>query len=144
MKRLWLLLLLATVGLVACAADVDVDGVWGRVSPMAASNGAFYMEITNNKDEADALVAVRTDSCETVELHESQLDENGVMRMSPAEGGRIPLPPGETVKLESGGLHVMCIGMERPLVLGAVVPLTLEFAHAETRTVDAEIRSEAP
>lgn len=123
---------------------MEATGVWGRVSPMAASNGAFYMELTNPRDTDDALVAVQTSACETVELHESRLDENDVMRMRPVEGGQIPLPAGETVALEPGGLHVMCIGMNRPLSVGTRIPLTLTFANAEEIGVEAEIRTDAP
>lgn len=147
MKRviLWLLLSLA---LFACGADesseIEVDDVWGRASPTAATTGAFYMQIANNRREDDALLTVRTAACETVELHESQLDDNGVMRMSPVEGGQIPLPPGKIVALRPGGMHVMCIGLSEPLVEGDSVPLTLVFAEAEEMRVEAAIRSEAP
>lgn len=144
MKRLIPLLLLLSA-LVACRGEgIEADGVWGRVSPMAATNGAFYMELTNNGGEDDALVAVRADGCDAVELHESRLDENGVMRMNPVEGGEIPLPAGETVELRPGGLHVMCIGMTNPFTLGQIIPLTLVFATAPEMSVEAEIRAEAP
>lgn len=147
MKRVILWLLLPLV-LFACRADesgeIEVDDVWGRASPTAATNGAFYMQIANNRREDDALLAVRTAACETVELHESQMDENGVMRMNPVEGGRVPLPAGRIVALRPGGMHVMCIGLNEPFVEGDSVPLTLVFAEAGEMQVEAAIRSEAP
>lgn len=147
MKRSILILLLALV-LLACSADesgkIEVDGIWGRVSPGAATNGAFYMQVANHKRQDDALVAVRTAACEAVELHESRMDDNGVMRMGPVEGGRIPLPAGKMVELRPGGMHVMCIGLNRPLAEGNTIPLTLVFAAAEEMRVEAEIRTEAP
>ena len=143
MKR-FVLLLLLPMALVACGRDIEIDGAWGRVSPGAVSNGAFYMQIANNKGEDDALVAVQSSTCRTIELHESQVDENGVMRMAPVTGGQIALPAGETVTLQPGGLHVMCIGLARPLAMGQRIPLTLVFADAEEIAVEAEIRDEAP
>lgn len=143
MKR-FLLLLFLMFSLVACSNDIEIDRVWGRVSPAATSTGAFYMQITNNQAEDDALLAVESETCRTTELHESEMDENGVMHMQPVAGNRIPLPAGETVTLETGGLHVMCIGMNRPLTTGQRIPLTLVFANAEAITVDAEIRPDAP
>jgi periplasmic copper chaperone A len=37
------------------------------------------------------------------------------------------LPAGTTVSLAPGGLHVMLFGLEKPLVAGRKVKLTLEF-----------------
>jgi copper(I)-binding protein len=66
------------------------------------------------------------------------------MRMSPVEGGQISLPAGETVSLQPGGLHVMCIGLTEPFTVGETIPLTLVFAGTEEMRVEAEIRAEAP
>jgi copper(I)-binding protein len=46
-----------------------------------------------------------------------------------------PLPeltvaPGNTVKMEPGGIHLMIMGLKAPLLAGATVPLTLEFRNA--------------
>jgi hypothetical protein len=49
--------------------------------------------------------------------------------MREVEGG-IPLPAGETVMLERGGLHVMLMGLTAPLEDGADVDLTLVFETA--------------
>jgi copper(I)-binding protein len=144
MKQRLLLFLLMIIALSACTRGIAVDNVWGRPSPAGAANGAFYIELANDTGEDDALVAVRSDVCGTVELHESQLDDNGVMRMGPVAGDRIELPAGETVTLQPGGLHVMCIGLTRPLVAGESIPLTLVFADAAEIGVEAEIREAAP
>ena len=143
MKRLLLFFLIPTA-LVACGGGIEVDGLWGRVSPVGAANGAFYMQITNDAGEDDALVAVHSPACRTVELHESQMDEEGVMRMGPVAGGQIELPAGETVALQPGGLHAMCVGLTAPFTEGDRVPLTLVFADAQAMDVEAEIRTDAP
>ena len=143
MKRIALLLLLA-LALVACESEIEVNDTWGRNPPASTSNSAFYMKITNNKAEADALVAVESEACRTIELHQSQMDENGVMRMAPVEDGQIALPAGETVSLEPGGLHLMCIGVTSPMSMGQRIPLTLLLADAGEIVVEAEIRDEAP
>lgn len=142
------LLLVALLLLVACGADeaegIEVRDVWGRVSPAAAENGAFYMTLVNQQEAEDALLGVRSDRCGSVELHETQIDDQGVMRMRPVDGQRIPLPPGEAVKLAMGGLHVMCIGVSAPFELGEQIPLTLIFENEDSTRVEAEIRSEPP
>lgn len=52
-----------------------------------------------------------------------------VMQMRERPEG-LPLPAGETVRLQAGGLHLMLVGLRRPLAAGDVVPLTLTFERA--------------
>ena len=141
------LLLIAMLLLAACGGSnsgaMEVTDVWGRSSPMAATNGAFYMQITNSTGQDDSLVGATTDACGTVELHEMYMKENDVMGMREVPGGSIPLPDGEMVELKVGGLHVMCIGKTREFNTGDTIPVTLEFAQAGTMDVTAEIRDTA-
>lgn len=148
MKR-WNVVLFATLILlfVACGGTADtvsVEGAWGRVSPRSAENGAFYMQLINNSSENDTLLSAQADMCGTVELHESYMDEGGVMAMRPVEGGQIVVPSGETVELKVGGLHVMCLGIGDGFAVGQKIPVTLQFEKAGTITVEVEIREDAP
>ena len=93
-----------------------------------APTGAAFMLITNRGDAPDRLVAAEGDAAARIELHTHVL-ENGVARMVELEDG-IELPPGETVALARGGLHVMLMGLTGPLEDGAEVPLTLVFEKA--------------
>lgn len=148
MKR-WTMFLMAVlvVLLVACNSGGDgvtVEGAWGRVSPMNAENGAFYMQLINNSDEDDTLLSATAELCGTVELHESSMAEDGTMMMQPVAGGKITVPGGETVELKVGGLHVMCIGIEEAFAVGQTVPVTLVFEKAGEIQIDVEIREDAP
>ncbi|NLF64450.1 MAG: copper chaperone PCu(A)C [Chloroflexi bacterium] len=147
-QRVGLLLFFVVGALLAgCGGNsggIEASGVWGRESPSMAQNGAFYLELRNNGDADDALVAVQTTACSQVELHESSMDDHDVMSMDPVEGGRIPLPAGETISLEPGGLHVMCLGVVEPFVSGERIPLVLHFEQHEPLEVEAEIRRDAP
>lgn len=147
MKR-WLswFLVALTMVLVACGQDgnIKVSDVWGRSSPMAAENGAFYMTIANQAESDDRLIGVRTEACNVVELHEMYMRDDNVMGMRPVTGGIIPVLAGETVQLEAGGLHVMCLGKLIPFDVGVDVPLTLVFEQAGEVSVTAEIRETAP
>lgn len=124
----------------AAAGDIIVSDGWGRPSPMAAENGVFYMNIENQTNRVDALVAIQTDACDTVELHEGYMKENGAMGMRPVEGGQISLPTSEIINLKPGGLHVMCIGKTIPFERGAEVLLTLQFEHAAGMTITVPIQ----
>lgn len=140
------LVLLAMPLLVACGETgaIEASDVWARESPATAQTGAIYLELHNNTRTADALVGIQTPACSRVELHESALDENGVMRMAPVPGGRIELPAGSHAVLAPGGLHAMCLELAGPFVLGENIPLTLQFAVHEPLEVEAEVRSDPP
>jgi copper(I)-binding protein len=92
------------------------------------------MEITNRGEADDALLGASVDGCQVIELHDMFMDGD-VMIMRPVEGGEIPIPAGETVALQPGGLHVMCIGKEAPLELGSSVEIALQFRNAGPVTV---------
>jgi copper(I)-binding protein len=61
------------------------------------------------------------------------------MRAVPA----IDVPAGARVALGSGGYHVMLVGLHRPLVAGASVPLTLTFERAGSIEVTADVEPAA-
>ena len=147
MKRVMLLIVilvfLVSVGCTASgegSGEIEVENVWGRNSPMAAQNGAFYMNITNNSGEDDELTGAMADACGAVELHEMYMKENDVMGMREVPEGTIPLADGETVELKVGGLHVMCIDKQAEFNIGDEIPLTLEFANAGEMELMVEIR----
>lgn len=149
MKRVFLLVFFASliIGSAACsgadAGQLEVKDVWGRNSPMAAPNAAFYMTIVNNTDKDDQLISASADLCGVTELHEMYDKGEGVMGMRPVPGGAIDIPAGETVELKVGGLHVMCIDKQHALEIGEEIPLTLTFANAGEMQVTAEIREGA-
>jgi len=118
---------------------VSVEDAWSRTSPAAAANAAFYMALEGGS-EADTLVSASSDACGVTELHISVMTD-GVMSMQHLPEG-IDIPAGETVMLEPGSFHVMCIDRQQEFVVGDSVPLTLEFASAGTVNVNAEIRDE--
>lgn len=143
---LFLLLLVLAAGCAPAGGDSEglvVTDVWGRTSPMAAQNGAFYLNITNNSGSEERLLSARSDVCGTTELHEMYMREDDVMGMRPVSEGYITIPAGATVALEVGGLHVMCIDKQAEFALGDEIPLVLTFANAGERTVTAEIREGA-
>ncbi len=152
MKRITIVFLLAfTLALVACGGKsnsasntLDVSGVWGRNSPKAATNGAFYMLINNGTDKDEKLLSASADICKVVELHEMYVKENNVMGMRPVPEGYIAIPAGGSAELKVGGMHVMCIGKNAEFELGLEIPITLVFENAGEVEVTALISEEKP
>ena len=108
--------------------DITVSAGWSRATPGGAKVGAGYFAVTNTGREPDRLVAASSEIAEMVEIHEMST-RDGVMVMRPLEQG-LPIPPGQTVALTSGGYHLMLTGLKAPLVEGKSVVVTLQFERA--------------
>lgn len=105
---------------------------------MSGANSAAYMIIRNTGSEPDKLIAASSDVAKTIELH-TVIEEGGVMRMRPVEGG-IDIPANGQVELKPGGFHVMLIGLTRDLNAGDSVQLTLTFEKAGQIPVTVQVR----
>ena len=119
----------------AGAEDIRLSDAWARASVTATS--AAYLTIENAGEDDDALVEVRSDVAEKVEIHDMTMEEM-VMRMRKLD--RLALPAGESVRLAPGGLHIMLIRLRAPLAEGDGVPLTLVFEKAGAVEVSARVQ----
>ena len=117
--------------------DLRIERFWMRQPPPAARVGGGYATITNGGEEPDRLVGGRVDFAERFEIHEMAM-EGGVMRMRAVEGG-LDIPPGATVTLEPGGLHLMFMRLTAPPRAGDAVPVTLLFERAGEVTLDMHV-----
>jgi hypothetical protein len=120
----------------ATATTIGVHDPYAITPVPGAPTGAAYMLIHNHSSEADRLLGARTPAARSAELHH-HIEDEGVMRMRPVEGG-LELRPGSVLLLGRGGAHVMLMGLTEPLVDGATFPLTLIFEKA------GEIEVEVP
>jgi copper(I)-binding protein len=120
------LLTAAEAGEVRAGALV-IENPWARATPPGAMVGAAYLVIRNTGTSGDRLVGASTPVAATVEIHETRMTD-GEMQMRPVEA--LEIPPGGSVRLQPGGLHLMLMDLGAPLVTGARVPLTLQFAGA--------------
>lgn len=155
MKRIFsMVLILLIVSLAACtssgadtAADTAADSaesgemviqhVQANMT-LPSDTGSVWVTITNNTGQDDALTGAEMAGCSAIELHNMTMDGD-VMVMREVEGGKIPIPNGETVELKQGGLHIMCIGKDAPLELGSTIDITLNFANAGDIAVTAKV-----
>ncbi len=114
--------------------ELKIEQPWTRATPPGAKVGGGYLTITNTGNEADRLIAVATPRAEKAEIHEMKMD-GGIMTMRPLGDGLI-VPPGETVELKPGGLHLMLMKLDGRIEVGSSVPLTLTFEKAGSITLD--------
>ena len=110
------------------ANGIVIEEGYARAAGASARTGAAFMAITNTNDSDDRLIEARSDIAERVELHTHQM-KDGVAQMRQVEGG-IPIPAGESVLLERGGLHVMFLGLTGGMAEGSAVDMVLVFETA--------------
>ncbi len=103
------------------------------ISATPGPNAAAYATILNAGGEADRLIAVKSEIAEATELHEMAM-AGDVMQMRAIDG--VDIPAGGTVKLESGGMHIMLIGLTAPLEDAHSATLIFVFAKAGEVAVD--------
>jgi periplasmic copper chaperone A len=117
--------------------DVTIEHPWARPTAGNTGLGAAYFVLKNGGAQPEVLKSVSSPGADIAQIHEN-INENGVMKMRPVEG--LKIPPGGTVALEPGGYHVMLIGLKHDLEEGHSLPLKLTFAHAGS--VDVEVKIE--
>ena len=96
------------------------------------------MKLVNSGAVDDVLISAESEVADTVELHESKINEEDVMKMSPVPN--IPVPAGGSATLQPGGLHVMLMGLNRELAVGDTFSVTLNFEKSGPKTIEVEVR----
>ena len=118
------------------AGELLIAQPWSPPTPPTAAVGAVYLSITNRGATADRLVAVSTPVAGSAEIHESRT-LNGMVTMDQLPA--LDCPAHATVTIAPGGLHIMLLGLKRPLAAGADFPLTLRFEGAGAVTVQVHV-----
>lgn len=129
------------------AADpaISVSDPWTRALPSVATSAEFYMVIENRGGTADRLLGADSPACGTIEPYESHAGMAGMpgmpgMRgMRPVPGGGIDVAAGR-LRLEPGGLHLMCMAKRVDLRAGTRVPVRLRFRDAGEVLVELAVR----
>lgn len=127
------LALLAALGAGAQAHDYTAGALkighpWSRATPGGAKVAGGYLSVTNTGTEPDRLTGASFARAGRAELHSMSM-EGGVMKMAPVAGG-LAIKPGETLRLEPGGYHLMFLDLQSPLAKGDKVEGTLTFEKA--------------
>ncbi len=133
--------------ILALAANTYADGVadkvmvsdaYVRAIPPVVKTTAAFMQLQNHDAVEHFLVGASAPVAGAAELHMHTMDD-GVMRMRRI--AHIHLPPGKSVALQPGGLHIMMFDLKSPLSPGGQVPITLTFSDGSSKEVSATVRS---
>ena len=122
----------------AAAADgIMIVEAFARASATpVAKAGAAYVSVMNHGSEADRLVAVSSPVAKSALVHQTEVVD-GVMKM--LEAGPVEIAPMATLEMKPGGLHIMLMGLSRPLRSGEEIDIALTFEKAGRLMVRARV-----
>jgi copper(I)-binding protein len=136
MKLLNILILsvLTASFLFACQSqggEIEAHEVWSRPA-VNGGNGAVYMVIHNHTRRPDQLIGAESAVAQTVELHKSEVNDQGVMVMLKQDA--IDLPADGEIIMQPGGYHIMLLGLKQDLKVGDTFEVVLKFrSHPDLR-----------
>ncbi|WP_229333548.1 copper chaperone PCu(A)C [Glaciecola sp. MH2013] len=106
---------------------VTVSDAWARATFALAKTGAIYLDITNDSKRDVKLLKVRVADtvASAAQLHETLMKDD-MMQMRESEEGFL-IAAGSKLSLQSGGKHVMLMGLSKPLAVGDTFTLSLIF-----------------
>ena len=124
--------------LVTCIlhAEVIVTDATVRLLPPSVPNTAAYFSIQNSSDTSHTLIGASADFATKAEIHNHVLVDD---MMSMQQQSEVVIPPGESVKFSSGGLHIMLFGLKQPLREGQSVAFSLLTKEGQSISVTASV-----
>ena len=108
--------------------ELEISNVWARETIGRARTAAVYVtKIHNSGKHVDSLISIRSPIAIKSSIHKI-IVESGVAKMRQVKVLEIPVD--HSINLKPGGLHIMMVGIQKPLKEGASFPLTFEFKKA--------------
>jgi hypothetical protein len=138
-RRSWvaLLALSSFAAWPAAAGGLSVSEAWSRTTPPGVTVGVVYFKIHNDTAKSDRLLKVKTSVASSAEVHRTEIVE-GMARMR--DVAVLHVAAGERLAFEPGGMHLMMMGLRKPLVEGQKFDLDLMFEVAGPRKVRVIVR----
>ena len=114
---------LLVLSLTASASEtIVVEDAWIPEAPPVAMMHAGYLRVKNNSQQPIVVVGAQSDAYADVEIHKS-VTKDGMSRMFKQD--EITVAPGQEIKFERGGLHIMLMHPKHPLKIGDQVKMEL-------------------
>ncbi len=125
----------------AAQAGVGITDSWARATVAGQDVGAAYMTLNSTSDAT--LVSATSPVSTSVEIHSMTMD-NGIMKMRMLDS--LPIPAGKPVKLEPTGLHLMLLGLKKPLKAGDKIEISLtlkdKLGKQEIRKISLPVKAD--
>jgi copper(I)-binding protein len=145
MKNLILLLAIfiaSALGLYANAQDaknarISITGAYSKATVAGQTVGSGFMKIAVT-GESDQLIGASTPIATEVQLHSMSMEGN-TMKMRQINA--LEIPTNSSVELTPSGLHLMLMGLKKPLAVGDVVKIKLKFASSGELEVNLPVQA---
>ena len=119
-------------------ADIQVANAWLRELIPGQNNTVAYLQLHNSGLEVRQLSAVESNFSQRAEMH-TQIMTNGMMRMRKLD--KLDIGASETVVFDTGGHHIMLLGVDELSETSADRSLVLIFSNGERLSVILDLRS---
>jgi len=123
----------------AANTQLQVRDGYVRGLPPGSANTSAYMILVNNSNEDLVLIGANTAAANSVMIHNSVRQADGMMTMEHVMSATIPARG--QLALKTGGMHLMLMGLKKPLRDGNSVNLTLQFAGGFVHNIDLPVVS---
>jgi len=120
------------------SAAVEVLDPYVRAMPSSAVNSGAFMLLKNDSDTSVKLLSAHSDAAKVVELH-THIKEDGMMKMRQVHA--IEIKANGQTELKPGGLHIMLMGLTKPLVVGESVKLVLKFNNGSVQELFLPVKN---
>lgn len=120
------------------ADDIKISNPYVREVPPGAMATGSFLTLKNTSQHTIRLVKASSDAAKTVQLH-THIHDQGVMKMRQVKN--ITILANSTTELKPGGLHIMLIGIQKPIVQGQIINLTLYFEDKSHVEIHAPVQS---
>ena len=121
----------------ALGGTLAVTNAWSRSTPPGVTVGVAYFTLKNDTGKSDRLLKISSPIAEKAQVHRTEVLD-GIARMR--EVAVLHVDAGQELRFEPNGMHVMLMGLKKPLVEGQSFELDLVFEVAGARKVKVVVR----
>ena len=121
----------------AFAGTLTVTNAWSRTTPPGVTVGVVYFTLKNDTGKSDRLLKISSPIAAKVQVHRTEI-QDGMARMR--EVAVLHVNANQTVEFGPNGMHVMLMGLKKPLIEGQKFELELLFEVAGPRKVQVIVR----
>ena len=118
------------------APAIVVGGAYVPAAPPRAGVAAAYFDLRNDGAQVAEIVGAKGACAPTIGIHRT-IERGGIARMLPVSS--LSVGPGETLRFEEGGLHVMLHGFD--LQSGDTCSFSLQLASGAAVPILAPVRA---
>lgn len=118
--------------------DLEISQGWIRATLPGQPAAGGFLTIDNKGKEADRLLSASSPLTAVTQVHEMKM-EGDVMKMAELADG-LEIPAGSKIELKPGGFHLMFMGLEKQVMEGESVKVTLTFEKAGSVEVELPVQ----